>query len=284
MRMVDALDNAAVASNDVPDYPPSSSMDPPVIHTGKPGRPRAVIDKQQLSVLSQGRATNNDVAKAFGISPSTVRRRKLEYNLSEAGPPVYTSAQSPDGSTTRIYRPGVCSSLSKLTDDQLDALVLQCYQQFPTFGRTLIDGYLLDKGERVPRRRVMESYRRVVGLPVRAFGERRLWRRTYHVPGPNSLWHHDGNHCECISLVLLHCGFYPSPVLTIIKHLFVGRSSFTVSSMVPPSMPSGFVPMAITGLSPSFTCLTTSLAFSAIQVVCEGTMGRRICCVLGEWS
>lgn len=203
MRMVDSLDNAAIASNDPPDHPPTLPDQHPTIRTGKPGRPRIDIDKSKLTVLSQGRATNKDVGRAFGSSSSTIRRRKLEYELAEPGPPVYTEIQDPDGTISRVYRPGVCSSLSKLTDTELDDLILECYQQFPTFGRTLIDGYLLEKGHRVPRRRVIDSYRRVVGLPVRTFGERRLWRRTYHVPGPNSLWHHDGNHCEFFIYVQL---------------------------------------------------------------------------------
>ncbi|KAG8941496.1 hypothetical protein FRC03_004468 [Tulasnella sp. 419] len=48
-------------------------------------------------------------------------------------------------------------------------------------------------GHRVPVRRIRESLYRVD--PVRrVFGRVKIKRRTYKVPGPNSLWHHDGQH------------------------------------------------------------------------------------------
>lgn len=192
--MVECLDNTVVSSTDTPDLPPSTSSLPPVEYTGRPGRPRIIIDPNALTTLSQGRATNPDIAKAFKCSSRTIRRRKVESELSEPGPPVYTQQSNADGTVSRIYRPGRASNLSKLTDDELDAIILQIYTQFPTFGRTMIDGYLMQLGERVPRTRVQASYQRVIGLSVRRFAERRLWRRVYHVPGPNSLWHHDGQH------------------------------------------------------------------------------------------
>lgn len=192
--MVDHLDNAVLASTDTPDQLPSAFTLPPTVHTGQRGRPRIAIDPHALTILAEGRATNPDLAKAFKCSARTIRRRKLDQELSEPGPPVYTQQFNMDGTTTHVYAPGRSSDLSKLTDAQLDAIMLQIYTQFPTFGRTMIDGYLMQLGERVPRRRVKESYERVVGPSVRQFAQRRLWRRTYSVPGPNSLWHHDGQH------------------------------------------------------------------------------------------
>ena len=67
----------------------------------------------------------------------------------------------------------------------------------------MIDGYLMALGERVPRRRIEKSYLRVIGPPNNQFGDRRIERRVYSVPGPNALWHHDGQHGESLSSPIL---------------------------------------------------------------------------------
>ncbi|KAJ2981471.1 hypothetical protein NUW54_g10871 [Trametes sanguinea] len=100
----------------------------------------------------------------------------------------------PDGSTTVTHTSGSSSELSQLLDVELDRLILEIHNQFPSFGRRMIDGYLLVIGERVPRRRVEEAYARVVGPSTLTFGPRRIERRIYTVAGPNALWHHDGQH------------------------------------------------------------------------------------------
>ncbi len=100
------------------------------------------------------------------------------------------------GATHRVYSAGRSSNLSRLTDDEIDSIMLDIYEQFPSFGRRMIDGYFMALQERVPRRRIEESYHRVIGPPVSTFGNRRIQRRVYSVPGPNSLWHHDGQHGE----------------------------------------------------------------------------------------
>lgn len=118
----------------------------------------------------------------------------LEFGLSEPGPPVYVEQQQPDGSVERIYSRGSCANLLQISNEELDATLLSIYEQFPSFGRRMIDGYLMALGERVPRRRIEESYLRVIGPPNNTFGNRRIERRVYSVPGPNALWHHDGQH------------------------------------------------------------------------------------------
>ena len=65
---------------------------------------------------------------------------------------------------------------------------------FPSYGRCMIDGHLRHMGHRISRVRLQQSYAHVHGPPVSAFGPRRIHRRVYYVPGPNSLWHHDGQH------------------------------------------------------------------------------------------
>ena len=43
----------------------------------------------------------------------------------------------------------------------------------------MVDGYLMALGERVPCRRILESFQRVIGPPVATFGNRRIERRVY---------------------------------------------------------------------------------------------------------
>jgi hypothetical protein len=77
----------------------------------------------------------------------------------------------------------------------LDAVVAHILEIFPTFGRRMIKGHLMYLGHRVSTHRVRRSYERVMGMPA-SMVRRPIGRRTYRVPGSNSLWHHDGQHSE----------------------------------------------------------------------------------------
>lgn len=190
--MISALDEATMSSSDHPDTSPIELGGS--LHDGKPGHPRIDIAPEDLELLSTGRTTHQQIADIYGCSARTIRRRLLEYGLSTPGPPVYTQEVQPDGSINRIYTPGVCADLSQISDEELDRHMLNIYEQFPSFGRRMIDGYLLHLGERVPRQKIIESYRRVIGPTTTTFRARRIQRLVYSVPGPNSLWHHDGQH------------------------------------------------------------------------------------------
>lgn len=191
-RMIDALDQARTTSSDLPDAAPPTLGQR--IMTGRPGRPRIHVDPTVLEGLNTGRTTRPQVAAHFHCGTRTIRRRLIEHGLSQPGPPVYDQQDNGDGTITRSYHPGVSSDLAHLTDPELDELMLQIHTQFPSFGRRMIDGYLLQMGQRVPRSRILASYTRVLGPSNQLFAPRRLHRRVYSVPGPNSLWHHDGQH------------------------------------------------------------------------------------------
>ena len=57
-------------------------------------------------------------------------------------------------------------------------------------------GYLAAKNLRLQEYRVRESMRRVdpEGVVLRQLQSVPIYRRTYKVKGPLSLWHMDGNH------------------------------------------------------------------------------------------
>lgn len=122
---------------------------------------------------------------------------RLELGLTEPGEPVYVDFEEDTGNTTRYFTGSSRSqSLSTpgLSDEDLDAVMAQILDSFPTFGRRMIDGHLKHLGHSVPRSRIQASYARVHGPPVAAFGVRRIQRRVYNVRGYNSLCHHDGQH------------------------------------------------------------------------------------------
>jgi len=190
--MMDALETAVTVSTDTPDVPPVQFGG--TLSSETTGRPKIDIRPEHLAMLSTGRTTHQVIADLYQCSARTIRRRLLDYGLSAPGPPVYVNEVQDDGVILRVYSAGRSSDLSQMSDSELDAVMLTIYEQFPSFGRRMIDGYLMALGERVPRRRILDSYHRVIGPPVSTFGNRRIQCRVYSVSGPNSLWHHDGQH------------------------------------------------------------------------------------------
>jgi hypothetical protein len=159
------------------------------------GRPRIEFDKNFLSRALDLRGVAG-VAAAAGVSPRTVRRRAQEAGLKPRGDPVYTEETAVDGSRVRKWNPHAsqpASTLTDISDDELDRELFALLQLFPRFGRAMISGQLRSKGIRIARSRLRLSYLRVHGTPT-PFGDPRIGRKKYSVPGVNSLWHHDGQH------------------------------------------------------------------------------------------
>jgi hypothetical protein len=170
------------------------------VRTGKRGRPRIEIDSAFLEeALALRKLTG--VASAIkinntAISARTVKRRALEHGLVEPGTAPFSVLQDPDGSVTRVHNP-TSAATSNLTDEELDTILVSILEVFPLFGRRMIMGRLKAMGHQVTRQRVCDSYVRVHGIPAGVFGDRAIHRRSYHVAGANSLWHHDGQHGKC---------------------------------------------------------------------------------------
>lgn len=57
----------------------------------------------------------------------------------------------------------------------------------------MLNGMLRALGHQIPRERIRASLVRIDPVQ-RVFQRIRIRRRVYSVPGPNSLWHHDGQH------------------------------------------------------------------------------------------
>lgn len=191
VTMIDGLNRAKQLSSDPSDGPAIS-----ISHrqsNGKRGRPRVYIEPHFLS-FALGIRGPTGLAPAIGCHPKTIRRRALENGLVHAGAPVYQDTSLPDG-TIQCTWTSSAPAISRISDDYsaLDFEVAGILELFPRFGRAMIAGVLQARGYRVPRDRIEASYRRVHGSPA-IFGDRRIIRRVYSVPGVNSLWHHDGQH------------------------------------------------------------------------------------------
>ena len=73
----------------------------------------------------------------------------------------------------------------------------------PTAGEVMIKGHLESIGIHVQRARVREAIYSIRGS---ASTQHRIYRRTYSVPSPNSLWHIDGNHKMIKWRLVIHGG------------------------------------------------------------------------------
>lgn len=163
-RMIEALQQARIIALDQPDAPAPLLSGPDIEAICGPGRPRKNIDPGMLQALTtSSQTTRNRLGELFECSGRTIRRRLVDYGLSPSGPPVYQTTQDSDGDMVQIFSPGTSSDLSSLSDNELDILLRDIHIQFPSFGRRMIDGYLLQMGQRVPRSRVLASYERLFG-------------------------------------------------------------------------------------------------------------------------
>ena len=188
--MMNDLQDTKFMSADLPDCDPIELVSRE--YTGRPGRPRVIIDPEILETSYAMRGPTA-LGRVFNVSSRLVRRRALELEIVEPGEPVYIEFIDQDGTAMRYYLSST-SSQSSLPDEDLDAIMIDILNTFPTFGRRMVDGHLKFLGHHIPRKRVQQSYARVHGPPYGGFGVRRIERRVYNVRGYNSLCHHDGQH------------------------------------------------------------------------------------------
>ena len=159
--------------------------------TGRRGRRRIEIDPHILRYAMELRP-NTALAEVFGCSSRTVRRRALEYWPVDPSPPVRTDNMQENGTQSTAYTPHTPATTT-ISDEELDRIMGEILETFPSFGRQMITAQFRLYGYRVPRQRIRDSYVRIMGPPPE-FGGRRVERRVYKVAGPNALCHHDGWH------------------------------------------------------------------------------------------
>ena len=126
------------------------AMDPPAPGVqvsrrvkGRVGRPRVEIDRNFLgSALQVGGPYK--LAKVMKCHPRTIRRRAIEYGLSDPAPPVFRIDHNPDGTVSQTWLSSSTLARSTVADDPnaLDGLVRAVLNTFPNMGQQKLDGVL----------------------------------------------------------------------------------------------------------------------------------------------
>ncbi|XP_051805333.1 uncharacterized protein LOC127534365 isoform X3 [Acanthochromis polyacanthus] len=139
---------------------------------GPSGRLRMVISPDYLSKLLELNLSVPCIARLLGMSRRTVYRRMAESDLS------------------------VRALYSSMTDEELDQCVREIKSRQPNSGYRMMKALLQARGLRVQYDRVRASMHRVdtTGVISRMLHVGCIARRTYSVPGPQSLMHIDTNH------------------------------------------------------------------------------------------
>ena len=139
---------------------------------GNVGRPRYIITHQQIIYLRAFSFKWTEIAELLGVSISTLNRHRVSLGLGSDTMPRFAA----------------------ITDAELDVLVRDIARRTPFSGIRMVQGEVESQGIHVQRERIRASLHRVDSLNIRARFSHVIERRRYRVPGPNSLWHVDGNH------------------------------------------------------------------------------------------
>jgi hypothetical protein len=129
--------------------------------SGKRGRPKVVLNEQQIASLRSIGMKWKTIASIIGVSYKT----------------LYRYCQS---STVEF------KAFIEISDTELDPIVLSILQERPNSGERMVTGSLLSKMVRVQRWRVWQSIKRVNPNPQ--VEKRKIYRRRYNVPCANALW------------------------------------------------------------------------------------------------
>jgi hypothetical protein len=184
------------------------------IHTGQRGRPSLQIGREFLQWAYSLRSISS-IAHFLGVSRGLVRQQLVEHGIAEPqSQPFMLSAEytygdsdengdvlDPSGAVSSTSSPSDSINLttsytspqSAISDNELDDLVIRLRRHFRRAGVTMLHGMLQRLGYRISRERITQSLLRIDPVQ-RVFQRILIRRRVYSVPGPNSLWHHDGQH------------------------------------------------------------------------------------------
>ena len=143
---------------------------PSRIYTGLSGRPKLGINENVILELRSLGFKWKDISDMLLVSRWTIIRRVIEYGIQDV------------------------TGFLQLSDEQLDGHVPNFMQHGNLVGFSMTGGYLQSIGLRAQRDCFRASIGRVDPTNFRLRWAVVTSRRTYSVPGPNSLWHLDGHH------------------------------------------------------------------------------------------
>ena len=119
-------------------------------------------------------------------------------------------------------------SIITFTDEQLIREVGEIRRLTPNIGQRRLLGALRARGIRIQRWRIRECLRRVDPLGTSLRWNGTIYRRSYSVPTPNSLWHIDGNHKLIRYRLVVHCCIDGYSRLLIYAHCATDNTAQTV--------------------------------------------------------
>ncbi|KAG8937434.1 hypothetical protein FRC00_005671 [Tulasnella sp. 408] len=195
------------------------------LRTGRRGRPRLVIDASFLQHAHPYRGPSK-LARFLKCSRTTIKNRRLELGLDAPGQNPFPSTLSsptaplqplqphqPMPDISEYSSPSITMRLNPLQDPsrpavtwseaELDEAVLRLRLLYPRAGVSMLEGMLDRLGFKVARDAISGALLRL-DPAGRVFQRIRIERRTYSVPGPNALWHHDGQHGLIRWLIVIH--------------------------------------------------------------------------------
>ena len=135
--------------------------------TNRPGRPKYDITKNQLEFLRCKHFSWVNIAKMLHVSTRTLRRKN---------------------------ELGIDDNFSVISEEELTRIMEEIIKVTPNIGQSRMVGALRARGLNIQRHRVRECLRRIDPVGTTLRWNPRIYRRKYHVPHPNALWHIDGNH------------------------------------------------------------------------------------------
>lgn len=175
-----------------------------LLHTG--GRPKMMINVEHVELLRSVGFTWQEVADAVQVSRTTLWRRLKEMNVST-------------------------SRYSDISEEDLDHLIRGLQQEFPNCGQVMINSLLQQRGIFLQRYRIRESIIRVDPLRSALRWQQVVARRTYSVPGANSLWHIDGHHSLIRWRFVVHGGIDGYSRTIVYLSCATNNSSHTVYTL-----------------------------------------------------
>lgn len=134
------------------------------------GRPRKDILSEEVRRLFTIHQSWKDVATQLGVSVKTQNRRRIEFGM--------------DVSTRR----GPRQYFTKISDENLKAIVREALSILPDAGESYIIGACRSRGVNVQRQRIREAIVEVDPVSRALRRTVSIVRRQYSVRAPNSLW------------------------------------------------------------------------------------------------
>ena len=171
------------------------------LQTGHVGWPKFIINPEWLTWAAHHQPTTQ-IAKFLGVSVPTVAKAMIENGIwSPMEAPILRTVSSENpGAVTYTQIRSYTAHVSQWTDEELEYEIQLLRQHFPNSGVTMLHGHFRQRGENVPRERIRQALHRIAP-GNHPFRHSCLRRQQYQVPGPNYLWHHDGQHGKYFAVI-----------------------------------------------------------------------------------